>query len=741
MRNQLRLSPVIALAMTMVFVLFACCLPHTSATAAQQVGAQALVELSIDNATSDNNTIGCAFGLSATPEMPRGTTQFSWANKLTPAAYPAMLRSVTIGLNRLGPLGQEVMPDQLYRVAIYADPESDGPADGQTPDATFIIRARGREKVLTFNVAVPLTITSGSFVIAVIDEFKIAAFPAVYDTPGKSTPPGSESFISADAGQHWTKVSDLTFSNQGQCNQPGSFFIRATVETGAQISLSVSKITDPAAVEPWDVSVGNGFAVVTNYVSDNLTLIKMSNNSIQNVALGDGPGGTADGPFGVVGPVSIPGPGAVAQFKVFVTLFGSNTIPSKEFPVDYANVGEGRVVVLNQLGNDTFPVAVTINVGKGPRYPAIVTAAGKTKLYVPCGGANRVDVIDTATNSKIAEIPVGLDPSSCTPSLGGTKLYVTNFGDGTISVIDPKTDHKVKDIPAPAAPVPQPFGSTPATVNVALKNPWRGAISQTNGNLYVTYWGAAGDAFPNGAMVEFDTCKDEFVRVMLDDQTRGTPAGSNGASGITAPTAPLVRDAATGTTPGAGGGGGGPFGIATDSANGRLLVFTNDGVGVVGVLDTLIDQVISVPPDGLKMCAKPRGVAVATVASPIADAAPDGLAVVACGQPDNAVILFRVPPVQRDFQRIVGLPVINSIEVSDVVRLVGSGFENGDRLEAFDLSTGECLTFNKPNKLKKNDTVFLQRGLMSNGRAPADLGSNLRLRYIHQDGTSFLLRP
>ncbi|MFL6212922.1 MAG: YncE family protein [Blastocatellia bacterium] len=741
MRNQLRLSPVIALAMAMVFVLFAFCLPHTSATAASQVGAQAaLVELSIDNASSDNNALGCAFGLSDTAETPRGQVQFAWANKLTPTAYPATLRAVTIGLNRLGPLGSEVLLDQLYRVAIYADPESDGPADGQAPDATFIIRARGREKVLTFNIAVPLTINSGSFVVAVIDEFKIAGFPAAYDTPGKSTPPGSESFISSDAGQHWTKVSDLAFSNQGQCNHPGSFFIRATVETGTPAAFSVTKITDPAAVEPWDVSVGNGFAVVTNYVSDNLTIIRTANNTFQNVALGDGPGGTADGPFGVVGPVSIPGPGAAAQFKVFVTLFGSNTVPSKEFPIDYANVGEGRVVVLNQLGNDTFPVTVTINVGKGPRYPALVTAAGKTKLYVPCGGANRVDVIDTATNSKIAEIPVGIDPSSCTPSLGGTKLYVTNFGDGTISVIDPKTDRKIKDIAAPSAPVPQPFGTTPATVNVPLKNPWRGAISPTNGNLYVTYWGAAGDVFPNGAIVEFDTCKDEFVRAMLDDQTRGTPAGSNGASGIAAPTAPLVRDAATGTTLEAGGGGGGPFGIAVNKANGRLLVFTNDGVGIAGVLDTLIDQVISVPPDGLAMCAKPRGVAVTTIASPAADLPPDGLAVVACGQPDSAVMLFRVPPVQRELQRIAGLPIITSFEVSDVVRLTGSGFDNSDRLEAIDLSTGECLTFDKPKKLKKNDTVFLQRGRLSNGRAPADLGSNFVLRYIRHDGTSILFR-
>jgi YVTN family beta-propeller protein len=728
--------------MAVMFVVLASYLPRASATlAAPDVSpAATLTELSIDNASSDSSSLGCAFGLSDTPETPRGQVQFSWANKLTPATYPATLRAVTIGLNRLGPLGSEVLPDQLYRVAIFVDPESDGPADGQAPDATFIARARGREKVLTFNLAVPLTITGGSFVIAVIDEFKIAAFPAVYDTPGKSTPPGSDSFISQDGGKHWVRIADLPFSNQGQCNRPGSFLIRATVEPGTGDPFTITKIQDPAAVEPWDVSVGSGVALVTNYVSDNLTIVSLLNHTFQNVALGDGPGGTADGPFAVIGPTF--SGGAFAQVKAFVTLFGSNTIPSKEFPIDYSTVGEGRVVVLGQGPGNTYVPLVTINVGKGPRYPALIAMGTRRKLYVPCGGANRVDVIDALTNSKIAEIPVGVDPSSCTPGQGGAKLYVTNFGDGTISVIDTKTDRKIKDIPAPSVPVPQPFGSTPPTVNAPLKNPWRGVISQTNANLYVTYWGSADNVFPNGAIVEFDTCKDEFLRAILDDQTRGTPAGSAGASGIGAPTAPLVRDSATGTTLEAGGGGGGPFGIASGGLRFYPLVFTNDGAGVVGMLDTRIDQVVSVPLDGLKMCAKPRGVVVGEDPSfilPIPPTGnPSGLAVVACGQPDNAVLLVKVPPVQA--QPIAGFPVITSFSLDTDVRVTGSGFVNGDHLEAFDFNTGECLTFNKPIKIKKGGTVLLQRGRLSNGRT-IDESDFIIIRFVHRDGTSILFLP
>ncbi len=727
--------------MAITFILLASSLPRVSATAAPDVNpAAALVELSIDNASSDASSTGCAFGLSIPPDVPRSSVQFSWANKLTPLTYPATLRAVTVGLNRAGPLGSEVLPDQLYRVAIFVDPESDGPANGQAPDATFLLRARGRETVLTSNLAVPLTITGGSFVVAVIDEFKIAGTPAMYDPPGKSTPPGSDSFISSDGGGHWFRVSDLTFSGQGQCSRPGSFFIRATVETSAVDPFTITKIKDPAAVEPWDVSASNGVALVTNYVSDNLTVINPLNNTFQNIPLGDGPGGTADGPFGVVGPVFTFVNG-VAQARAYVTLFGSNTIPSKEFPIDYSTVGEGRVVVLNQNTDNTLTPSVTINVGKGPRYPAFVSrGSNNRKLYVPCGGANRVDVINTATNSKIAEIPVGLDPSSCTVGLGGAKLYVTNFGDGTISVIDTATDRKIKDIPAPSVPVPQPFGSTPATVNVPLTNPWRGAISTVNGNLYVTYWGSAGNVFPNGAIAVFDTCKDEFLRATLDDQTRGTPAGSSGATGIAAPTAPLVRDSATGTTLEAGGGGGGPFGIVS-SGGSHPMVFTNDGAGVIGMLDTRIDQVVSVPLDGLKMCAKPRGVAITNDPSLILPMPPTGipnrLAIVACGQPDNDVLLVRVPPVQT--QPIGSFPVINSVSLDSPLRIIGSGFVAGDHLEAVDLSTGTCLTFIKKVKIKKNGTVLLQKGRLSNG-SPGD-DESIIIRFVHRDGTSILFLP
>ena len=688
----------------------------TSIVTAQSVTPAALNELSIDDGAAD-----CILG---TPPALKGKGGFGWFNRLTPASYPATLRSVSIGFNRANVLGHEVKRDDLYRIVVYVDPEKDGPANDQQPDVSFTGRVRGDfESIMTFSLVTPLTIQSGSFVIGALDDFGVADFAALYDVPGKSTPPGSESFFTVNNGKLWSKFSDVQFPGTTFCEHPGSFLIRATIETGAVDTVTFTKVQDPLAVEPWSVAATPPAVFVTNLVSDNMTVIKTLDGSVQNVAVGDGPGGTPDGPFGIA-PL-------LPATKLFVTLFGSNTVPSKEFPIDYSTVGEGKVAVMMIGANATLTQALTINVGKGPRFPVMVPINGG-KIYVPCGGANRVDVISGVTNQKIAEIPVGLDPSSCVVSLNNSKVYVTNFGDGSISVIDTKTDQKIKDIPAPHVVFPTPVGATEPPAAPHLKNPWNGAVSSVNGNLYVTYWGTEGDVFPNGAIAEFDTCKDEFVRATLDDTTRGSGAGSVGVTGIAAPDAPLTLDPQTGTTPGAGGGGGGPFGIVQFDAN--FLAFTNDALGVVGLLDPRIDQVVSAPPFILASCPKPRGISSAlnpnTIPPP--NQQQPRLAYVACGQPDNSVIIFNVPRFTQNL--IAGLPVVESVEAAGKVKIEGSGFVNGIKLEVIAPGVLDCLTFKKDFKIKKKGRLIEQKGELSNGQKPRDIPGAL-LRLTHTDGT------
>jgi YVTN family beta-propeller protein len=325
-----------------------------------------------------------------------------------------------------------------------------------------------------------------------------------------------------------------------------------------------------------------------------------------------------------------------------------------------------------------------------------------------------VDVIDTLSNSKVKEIAVGLEPTSCTAGLGGFKVYVTNFGDDTISVIDARTDQVVKTIRFAADPASIAIGTLPPTLN-----PWNSEISRVNGNLYVTYWGTPGNVTPNGGIAEFDTCRDEFLRLVIDDTTRGTPPGSAGASGIDAPTGPLTRDSATGLTPGAGGGGGGSFGIAAcGSAFDAAMLFTNDGTGTIGVIDTRIDQVVSAPPIAIVSCPKPRDASCVTVAG-------KHIAYIACGQPDSSVLVASIPELREN---IPDIPFVSGGLFLGTLSISGSGFSPGMRLGL--IVDGHCLEFRKEPKIKKGGTLMIQKGRLTDGRSLADALGPASSRFL-----------
>jgi hypothetical protein len=149
--------------------------------------------------------------------------------------------------------------------------------------------------------------------------------------------------------------------------------------------------------------------------------------------------------------------------------------------------------------------------------------------------------------------------------------------------------------------------------------------------------------------------------------------------------------------------------------------------------------VVSSPALGGASCAKPRGVTCAIVnvsSGGGAPAVPTPSAYFACGQPDNAVLLFKAPILPDN---IVGLPTIESVNVGSNVKIRGTGFAFDTRLEVLPADSATCLTFEKEPKLKKKFTFLLQKGRLSDGRKPGDLGS-LIIRLIAPDGTVRLLR-
>ncbi|MFD4620355.1 YncE family protein, partial [Streptomyces sp. NPDC058475] len=63
-------------------------------------------------------------------------------------------------------------------------------------------------------------------------------------------------------------------------------------------------------------------------------------------------------------------------------------------------------------------------------------AQDNTFAYVTNDSSGTVSVIDTATNTVTATIPVGTAPQGVALTPDGTRVYVTNSGSDTVSVID-----------------------------------------------------------------------------------------------------------------------------------------------------------------------------------------------------------------------------------------------------------------------------------------------------------------
>jgi len=117
-------------------------------------------------------------------------------------------------------------------------------------------------------------------------------------------------------------------------------------------------------------------------------------------------------------------------------------------------VANGRSNTVSVINTATNTVSATIPVGEWP-WEVAVTPDG-SKAYVTNGNINTVSVINTATNTVSATITIGNIPSgagnlgvSVTPD--GSKVYVVS-GVGTVSVISTATDNIIATIPVGFSP-------------------------------------------------------------------------------------------------------------------------------------------------------------------------------------------------------------------------------------------------------------------------------------------------
>ncbi len=115
----------------------------------------------------------------------------------------------------------------------------------------------------------------------------------------------------------------------------------------------------------------------------------------------------------------------------------------------------GTVAVIDTVNNNVTAIIpdVTASISGVYSYPAgcnpqgvAVTPDGKN-VYVTNTRDNNVSVIDTATNTVIANVSVGNGPEGVAVTSDGKKVYVANYWDNTISVIDTATKTVTETVP------------------------------------------------------------------------------------------------------------------------------------------------------------------------------------------------------------------------------------------------------------------------------------------------------
>ncbi|MBU6159395.1 MAG: beta-propeller fold lactonase family protein [Bacteroidetes bacterium] len=288
---------------------------------------------------------------------------------------------------------------------------------------------------------------------------------------------------------------------------------------------------------------------------------------------------------------AVVGNGATGVVKV-TTASGTATSVSKYTyafgftPYAYiANYGSDNISVINTASNSVISI---VPVGVDPF--GVAASPDGTKVYVVNSGSNNVSVINTATNAVAATVAVGSAPYGVTVSPDGSKVYVTNHTSNTISVINAVTNTVTASVTVGTGPycaVVSPDGLKLYVVNFGSNNV---SVINTATNT-VTATVAVGSS-PMSICVSPDG-----ARVYVTNDY------SNSVSVISTATNTVVATVAVGSY---------PKGIAS-SPDGSKVYVGNSNSNTVSVINTATNTVsatipaggdpigLSVTPDGSKV--------------------------------------------------------------------------------------------------------------------------------------------
>lgn len=269
---------------------------------------------------------------------------------------------------------------------------------------------------------------------------------------------------------------------------------------------------------------------------------------------------------------------AVVAAAAVLAFAGSATARS----VYVTNSGDGTVSVIDTNTNSVIANVVV----SGEPVDVAITPDG-TRAYVANKSTNTVSVIDTFTNRQIGTIVVRTEPAGIAITPGGRFAYVANFGDDSVSLIDTATN-SLPIGPIQVGKEPQGVAISPDSrfVYVALKSGGIEVIdTRTNSNI----GSISGDALPHS-------------RLAIGPRG-GRGFATNGASASVTAFNPAARNVVGGPI----GIGGNPFGIAIGPSGGTAYAAIPGG-GAITPVSTSLGVPLSGPVGGFPGAA---GVAIA----------------------------------------------------------------------------------------------------------------------------------
>jgi YVTN family beta-propeller protein len=209
------------------------------------------------------------------------------------------------------------------------------------------------------------------------------------------------------------------------------------------------------------------FAYVANSGPSNVLVINTATNTVvATVPVGLGPSGVAITPNGAFAYVANFNSDDVSVINtatntVVATVTGLNEPtgvainPNGAFAYvtstgQNGGAGAGAPNVVSVINTATNTVVATVPVGLGPIGVAITPNGAFA--YVTNRDSNDVSVINTATNTVVATVPVGFGPDGVAITPNGAFAYVANVNSADVSVINTATNTVVATVPVGVGP-------------------------------------------------------------------------------------------------------------------------------------------------------------------------------------------------------------------------------------------------------------------------------------------------